>query len=142
MQMTLKRFVEMVAAYGADDRRWPEAEREAGRHLASASLDARRALEEARTLDRLLDAVDAPAPSAEFGARLADCLAAPPAASRFVFWLWLGPVWRPAVAAAVAVFGLCLGLETERLSAFSVEDRDMAGWVSGADDLDDMLEID
>ncbi len=141
--MTLKRFGEIVAAYGADERRWPAVERLAARELASSSLEARRLLEHARPLDRLLDSVDAPAPSPDFAAGLAQRLAAPaPERSTFVMWL-IGPTWRPAVMAAVAVFGLFLGLETERVSGFAIEDREVAGWVSGADDLDDdMLEID
>lgn len=58
--MTPKRLKQMLAAYGAQPRRWPEAEREAALALLAGSDEARRLLEEARAIDRLLDVVPAP----------------------------------------------------------------------------------
>lgn len=53
--MTAERFLALVAAYGADRRRWPESERAAAEAYAAAHAEAAgRALAEADTLDALL----------------------------------------------------------------------------------------
>lgn len=63
--MTAERFLALVAAYGADARRWPEGEREAARAFAAARPDvAGPALAEADAADALLFASAAPQPSA------------------------------------------------------------------------------
>lgn len=55
--MTSERFLALVAAYGADSRRWPEAERAVARAFATAHPDAvAPALAEADTADALLHA--------------------------------------------------------------------------------------
>lgn len=55
--MTAERFLALVAAYGADARRWPEAERTAAATLAAAEPEtARAALVEADLTDALLHA--------------------------------------------------------------------------------------
>ena len=55
--MTSERFLALVAAYGADARRWPEAERAAARAFAAANPDAAvPALAEADAADALLHA--------------------------------------------------------------------------------------
>lgn len=62
--MTPERFAALAETYGADLRRWPEAEREAAKRLqAGGELAARRALSRAADLDDLLDAYAVPAPS-------------------------------------------------------------------------------
>ena len=55
--MTPERFLALVAAYGADARRWPEAERAAARAFMAAKPDAAApALAEADAADALLHA--------------------------------------------------------------------------------------
>ena len=61
--MTLDRFEYLADAYGADLRRWPEAEREAARRLMAADPRAGVVLSEADLLDVLLDAAPRSAPS-------------------------------------------------------------------------------
>lgn len=58
--MTLGRFQEILDAYGADPRRWPAAERNDAEALLARSAEARRAQDEARRLDRMLDMLPMP----------------------------------------------------------------------------------
>ena len=53
--MDIERFNELIAAYGAEPRRWPGAEREAGLALLARSPEAREAHARARDTDALLD---------------------------------------------------------------------------------------
>lgn len=68
--MSLARFASIVDAYGAVPDRWPPVERDAALALLEASLEARALLERAATLDRLLDALPAPGPSAALRAAI------------------------------------------------------------------------
>ena len=61
--MDLERFEHLADAYGADLRRWPEAEREAARRLLAADPRAGRVLDAADVLDAFLDKAPRPAPS-------------------------------------------------------------------------------
>ena len=71
MDMTLDRLREIVEAYGAAAHRWPVAEREAALALVTGNSDARALVDEALTLDLMLDAAPAPAPaSTELVARI------------------------------------------------------------------------
>ena len=65
--MTVERLTELIAAYGADPARWPEAERDAALALIEESAIARGALAEARALDALLAQDPAP-PTLSFDA--------------------------------------------------------------------------
>jgi hypothetical protein len=96
-RMDQARFDAIVAAYGADPRRWPDEERDAALAFAQASgAD----LREARALDALLDLASAPAaPSDLLQARILRAIP-----KRGV------PMARVAAAlAACAVFGLAIG---------------------------------
>jgi len=63
-EMRSERFLALVAAYGADARRWPEAERAAAEAFALARPDAAGpALAEAGAADALLHASRTPRPS-------------------------------------------------------------------------------
>jgi len=62
-EMTSERFLALVAAYGADARRWPEAERAAAQAFAAAEPVAAAALVEADAADALLRASRAAHPS-------------------------------------------------------------------------------
>jgi len=72
--MTPARFAELIDAYGADAKRWPEAERAAALALLAHAPEARARLEEARRLDALIDAWPQPAAApdpAQLAARVA-----------------------------------------------------------------------
>lgn len=58
--MELRRFREIVAAYGAAPRRWPEDERERAAAFAVSSQEARSVMAEAEKLDGLLSQAAAP----------------------------------------------------------------------------------
>lgn len=59
--MTSDRFIALAAAYGADQRRWPESERDAARAFMAAEPEvARAALSEADAVDALLHAAPTP----------------------------------------------------------------------------------
>ncbi|MFQ5346233.1 MAG: hypothetical protein ACE5ED_00100 [Rhodothalassiaceae bacterium] len=61
-KMTENRFAALVAAYGADPARWPDAERGAAQAFA-ASAEGRRHLAAAARLDRQLAQLPPPAPA-------------------------------------------------------------------------------
>ncbi|WP_146190657.1 hypothetical protein [Marinicauda salina] len=119
--MTEDRFAGIVAAYGADPRRWPADERAAAEAFAAAEPDvAGPVLDAAAALDVALDAAaDAPDAGAHrrVGERIIAASAAPPprriaaaAAAALILGLsggWLasattGPDAEPAAAYAVA----------------------------------------
>ena len=97
--MKLRRFEVILDAYGADPSRWPEGERTDALELARSSLDAARALAEARQLDAALGAWDIQelsVHSRRHAALKARIVAA--ATRRPKSWLfdWLGLDLRPA----------------------------------------------
>jgi hypothetical protein len=103
-----KRFEALVASYGADAARWPDAELSlALRHLA-ATPDAHRRRAEAKSLDGLLDAWRLDAPAAEFQRRVAAT--APLAKLLRPRTLWLSA----AGLAAACVMGVLVGVDVER----------------------------
>jgi hypothetical protein len=55
--MNVKRLEQILAAYGAKSERWPETERKDMMALLSQDEHARRLLQDARQLDRLLDSL-------------------------------------------------------------------------------------
>jgi hypothetical protein len=101
MSMSKERFAAILAAYGADPRRWPSEERAPAAAFAR-SADMRAELAGARAVDALL-ALDAAAPTAEAKLVARILAAAPRALARFD--------WRaPAMAlAACAVAGVLIG---------------------------------
>ena len=58
--MNIERFQEILDAFGADPRRWPEAERGGALALVAGSDVARSRQAEARRLDMLLDEISLP----------------------------------------------------------------------------------
>jgi hypothetical protein len=71
MVVTLDRLREMVEAYGAAAHRWPLAERDAALALVAASSEAHALVDEALTLDLMLDQASAAEPaSAELVSRI------------------------------------------------------------------------
>lgn len=101
--MTIERLKALAEAYGADLRRWPASERPFAESLVATDPAARSALEEAASLDLLLDASPRPTPSAALAARI---LAAAPKAREArahlsrIFW-FLGAGWAAAACAGV-----------------------------------------
>lgn len=112
--MNAERFAVILDAYGADPRRWPEAERAAA--TACARDHGRDALARARALDDLMEAHTAPAPSARVRARVLACAPRPPRASprnvwaRAVDWrrVWAPGAGLAAAGVAGAMFGAVL----------------------------------
>lgn len=108
--MTPDRFAALTAAYGADHRRWPAAEREAARAFAAERTEtAAPALAEADAIDALLFASRNPQPSAALRERvLAAAVHAGGRAGRFGRrWvqrlaLAFGAGWAAAACAGVA----------------------------------------
>jgi len=115
--MTQTRFAALVAAYGAEPRRWPLAEREAAEIWLAANPAAQELVSQALALDRALDASEPVGASAALENRLLDdfdrvtrrwswARLARAAAER----VWPGaPLWQPACAFALA-FGVGLGV--------------------------------
>ncbi|MDM7945499.1 MAG: hypothetical protein QUV20_04135 [Oceanibaculum nanhaiense] len=69
--MDLQRLEALLDAYGADPARWPAAERAAALALLAIEPAAQARLEQARQLDRVLDALPpAPAPAGDLAARI------------------------------------------------------------------------
>ncbi|HVY83809.1 MAG TPA: hypothetical protein VG943_01645 [Caulobacterales bacterium] len=99
--MDAARFEAIVAAYGADAARWPEAERAAAQAFAQTSSEAQAILAEAHALDALLaaDADEAPV-SVTLTRRLMRTIPSPSPQR----------VWGVAAAlAACAVLGVVVG---------------------------------
>ena len=110
-RMDMARLADILDAYGADPRRWPDDERDPALALLSRSAEARALRDDAAGLDTLLDLASAPSPAP---ALMAAILAsAEPAGWRWWFAeFWpLGPAWQPASAfAAAVVLGVALGI--------------------------------
>lgn len=103
--MDRTRFSAIVEAYGAEPRRWPAVERDAAAALVAQDPDAEASLEQARRLERWLDANVTPEPSAASRRRILE--AAPRGASRAS---WAMNWWAPGAGlAAAAVAGVMLG---------------------------------
>jgi hypothetical protein len=108
--MTSERAFEIIAAFGADARRWPEGERAGVMALAAEDAAVRAALDEARALDAAIAAMLADAAPAR--ARLDDAAAADAVlraaaaqeAARPRRWLWPGALAAAGLAAAVLLW--------------------------------------
>lgn len=99
--MDRERFEQLLDAYGADPRRWPDSERAAAEAFAAQSAEAESALREAAALDAVLNQARAVPDTSALAARI---LAQAPGAQRPMFDR------RAMLAlAACAVFGVVLG---------------------------------
>lgn len=102
--MTPERFRTLLDSYGADLRRWPQAERESARALSAQDLpELRQALIEAARLDGWLDDHAAPVPDA---AQMRRAIAGAPAAATRPQRAWL---WRGAGLAGIGLAGSLAG---------------------------------
>ena len=115
-KMNEARLAAILEAYGADPRRWPEAEQAAALALLSRSAEARALKDEAAALDTLLDVPQAPIPSPELKAAILAA-AERPSWRQWLADLWpIGPVWQPASAfAAAIVLGIAIGVGAPEL---------------------------
>ena len=105
--MTLDRFTDLAAAYGADIARWPEAERTAARALAQSEPRAAAILADAGILDRALHAaVTPPASRALYERVIAE---APALVARGRLARWMTAVGLGAALAMAAASGVAVG---------------------------------
>lgn len=126
--MTGERLLALVAAYGADTRRWPEAERTAATaYSATDSGSARTALAEADLIDALLQASRSPPPSVALRDRVIASAAdvGLKAGRRGRRWLdrltlTLGAGWAAAACAGVMAGLVLTGQMTADLQADAV----------------------
>ena len=105
------RFREILDAYGAEPRRWPEAERAVAQAFLRDHSNAAKWAAEAAALDAALDVTPATRPSALLARRILAGAPRPPAATRF------------AMAALAASFGVgvLLGFGGVRAAAAGAE---------------------
>ena len=100
--MKAERLHELADAYGADLRRWPASERAFAESLLAADPSLKAVLDEAATLDALLNAAPAPVPSAALTARILAAAPKPKARGRLGRGVWyLGAGWAAAACAGV-----------------------------------------
>ena len=134
--MDIHRFEQLSAAYGADVRRWPQAEREAAASLMAGQPDATSAiLREADSLDGLLHASRPPVPSAFL--REAVIRSARRSHARSLADAW-SRLWLPGAAAAACAAGIlagailvgALGAETRGEEAIAAAAPDEASIIS------------
>lgn len=106
----LVRLQSLLDAYGADEARWPTAERAWMREAVRLNAEARAMRDAAAELDTLLDTIPAPLPSVELESAILEA-AEPDPARRWRITLWpFGPIWQPAMALSAAlVLGLYVG---------------------------------
>lgn len=139
--MTIERLKVLTEAYGADQRRWPQAEREAAQVIAAGDPAARGLLFHADQTDAALDASPRPAVSTALRDRvLASAVAAglTPRQARKV-WDRL-VVWFAAGWAAAACAGVVAGVNlTGHLTADDRTDAVLSQSMLGAVDDTEVL---
>lgn len=100
--MKAERLHELADAYGADLRRWPASERAFAESLLAADPSLKAVLDEAATLDALLNAAPAPVPSAALTARILAAAPKRKVRGRLGKAVWyLGAGWAAAACAGV-----------------------------------------
>lgn len=139
--MTPERFEGLVQAYGADRRRWPEAERAAAEAFVAGRLDlAQPALAEADAVDALLFASATPRVSTELRDRVIAAAStgvgqAARAGRRWLdrLTLAIGAGWAAAACAGVVAGVITAGHLTEAVRADAVLYQ---ASLSGVDDVE------
>lgn len=139
--MTIERFAALIEAYGADRRRWPEAERRAALALLAADARARTLLADAHDLDWVLDADPAPAVSPALRARVLAGAPTPRQAARWALAAW-ARLWAPRAGLAAAglagvMFGAVLGGAAD-FGADTGADRGAQALLAEADPYDEL----
>ena len=118
--MTEDRLEQLIAAYGAEPRRWPQGERAAAEQLLSVSTSARALMSQARLLDQALDASPRPITSrAQIDRAVGSALAQGLKPRTLRRWGWGGLAWLAGAGwAAAACAGVVAGVGlNERLTA-------------------------
>lgn len=125
--MNAERLQALIAAYGADPQRWPQAERAAAQALAS-DPHASAVLREARALDAALDALPPVAPDVALRRSILDALPArAPGLGQVLGEFLAGIGWRlagPAFALALAG-GVAAGVLFESEPATDTDDTEL-----------------
>ena len=107
--MTPERFRSLLDAYGADLRRWPEAERDAAHAVAGDRAELRAAVAEAAMLDRELDCHEIAAPAAALIDRIVAAAASSSADAPSRPWWRTNPFWPGAGWALTGLAGALAG---------------------------------
>jgi len=123
--MTIERFKELIATYGSDPRRWPEAERDDALDLLARTVSLQQEIGPATALDAALDAWANPAPlsldAASLAARVSATPQRRPEIRRPRRFRWPAIAWPNAAGlAAAALAGFLVGwsgLDTSLLPA-------------------------
>jgi len=133
MTVGLKRFEQILDAYGADPSRWPEGERAQAEAFLAGSAEAQAMAQGAHELDGWLNTATAHAPSELLQRRV---LKAAPGAPRHVFGWASGAGWAAAAAAGL-VLGLSVGQQMiladqadqaiEQATSWSVDEAEYFG---------------
>lgn len=124
IELRSQRFARLLACYGADPARWPDAERAAAQTFLDNNVSARAMLSEAMALDHWLQSPASQPPAfAGLEARLLQRKlpsVTRGALERLLAWLLPAPglelrlLWRPvAVACLPLVLGLLVGFQIE-----------------------------
>ncbi|MFI4975084.1 MAG: hypothetical protein ACHP84_11145 [Caulobacterales bacterium] len=138
--MNQDRFEALIAAFGADPRRWPAGERAAARAFEEAhpQIAARVAATE-RTLDALLDRYGDHDPSPVLRQRIIESAPVARAAARA--WRWLAGAGIGVGLAAACAAGVMVGMTlapasvAQAVAPASVETADESGaWFGGAEE--------
>lgn len=111
--MNAERLEQLIEAYGASPRRWPEAERAAAERLLAERPELRASLQAAGDLDHWLDLSPNPRPSAALHDRVLASAVQAGRGRKPVFGLsrplaWLAGVGMAAATCAGAVSGMAL----------------------------------
>lgn len=140
----LQRLRELIDAYGAEPRRWPESERKAATRLLDDSVQARQWLAQARATDALLDGLQAPPPPEALRERLLSRTPQRrgPGPALAALWRDMGG-WSlagPALAAGLAL-GVGMGVGVSPLPAANGFDDDAVFQLAGLDAGTDSYEL-
>ena len=128
--MTRERLQAIVAAYGADPRRWPDAERARAQALIAGNPDVQALLAQEAEANRILDALGPEIPSASLSARILSAFDATHRpvprgmVQRIRDAVWPGaPLWQPASA---LVFSLIVGIVVGAALPEAVDGHEMS----------------
>jgi hypothetical protein len=132
-----KRFQALVATYGADAARWPDAERALALRRLASSPGAHRLRAEAKQLDDLLDAWRLDPPASDLRRRVA-------ASAPLVRLLRPRTLWLSAAGlAAACVMGVMVGADVERtvLHAQPASDPAVTAALDGASEFTPNIDL-
>ncbi|MEK7990967.1 MAG: hypothetical protein VSS52_008180 [Thiotrichaceae bacterium] len=131
--MNIKRFTQIIEAYGADSKRWPESEREAALALLAISTEAQQLTQQADVLDSFLNLVAVNSPSLQLQQNIFNAVAAQQSTKssdnawqELIDWLF-GTTWqqhllRPALTFLLPlILGVFLGVQLTTETALTQE---------------------